>query len=59
MQAAQTELDTVAEDFRKLHMERQSLLSQAEAAMANLRKRDDDIRSAGSRFAGTKDRLQV
>ncbi|KAK9843212.1 hypothetical protein WJX74_008779 [Apatococcus lobatus] len=57
-QAAQTELDAVAEDFRRLHVERQALLSQAEAAMANLRKRDEDIRSAGLRFASTKDRLE-
>lgn len=59
LQAAQTELDAVAEDFRKLHVERQALLNQAEAAIANLRKRDEDIRSAGSSFASTKDRLQV
>lgn len=59
MQAAQTELDAVAEDFRKLHAERQALLVQAEGAVANLRKRDEDIRAAGSRFASTKDHLEV
>lgn len=49
-QAQQIVLDKTAEDFRKLHAERQQLVRQWEAAVQAMQARDRDIDAAGERF---------
>ena len=63
-QSKQIELDKTAEEFRRLHKERQELVKQWQESIETMRRRDDDIRKAGERYAnakaqlsGTKDRL--
>ena len=63
-QSKQIELDKTAEEFRRLHKERQELVRQWQESIETMRRRDDDIRRAGERYAdakaqlaGTKDRL--
>lgn len=46
-QAAQTELSKAAQDFRRLHAERQELLQQWEGVLEAIRKRDASILEAG------------
>ena len=53
-QSKQIELDKTAEEFRKLHKERQDLVRQWQDSIEVMRKRDDDIRVAGERFAEAK-----
>ncbi|KAI8473820.1 MAG: hypothetical protein J3K34DRAFT_166010 [Monoraphidium minutum] len=50
-QAAQIQLDRAAEDYRRLHAERQQLLGQWDEAAAAMRRRDAAIRAAGAAFA--------
>jgi len=52
--AAQIELDRTAEDFRRLHADRQTLLQQWEDALASMRARDETIREASEEFADRK-----
>jgi hypothetical protein len=49
-QAQQIVLDKTADDFRRLHAERQALVRQWEAAVAAMQARDRDIDAAGARF---------
>lgn len=53
-QAAQTELNKAAEDFRALHAERQELLAQWEGVLAAVAARDEAILAAGKEFAERK-----
>ena len=53
-QAAQIELDKTAEDFRKLHKERQDLIEQWEDAVHAMHKRDEVIQAARESFAEGK-----
>eukprot|EP01061_Rhynchopus_euleeides_P021349 TRINITY_DN34886_c0_g1_i1.p1 TRINITY_DN34886_c0_g1~~TRINITY_DN34886_c0_g1_i1.p1 ORF type:complete len:905 (+),score=476.69 TRINITY_DN34886_c0_g1_i1:94-2715(+) len=53
-QAAQIELDKTAEDFRKLHRERQDLIEQWEDAVHAMHKRDEVIQAARESFAEGK-----
>ena len=53
-QAAQIELDKTAEDFRKLHKERQELVSQWQEAIDAMQRRDQSIQEAADRFAEGK-----
>ena len=48
-QAKQIELDKTAEEFRKLHRERQDLVKQWEEAITTMQKRDVDIQKAQER----------
>ncbi|EFN56849.1 hypothetical protein CHLNCDRAFT_144442 [Chlorella variabilis] len=50
-QAAQTELSKAAQDFRRLHAERQELLQQWEGVLEAIRKRDASILEAGQQHA--------
>lgn len=58
-QAAQTELDRAAEDFRALHAERQDLVRQWEESVENMRRRDEAIQDASRRFAALKKELRL
>ncbi|GAB4818571.1 hypothetical protein N2152v2_005617 [Parachlorella kessleri] len=58
-QAAQTELNKAAEDFRRLHAERQELLQQWEDVLAAISKRDAAILEAGGDFANKKAELSM
>eukprot|EP00945_MAST-04E_sp_MAST-4E-sp1_P001922 g1922.t1 len=53
-QSKQIELDKTAEEFRKLHKERQDLVKQWQDSIEAMRRRDEDIRRAGERFADAK-----
>ena len=53
-QSKQIELDKTAEEFRKLHKERQDLVRQWQDSIEAMRRRDEDIRIAGERFAEAK-----
>jgi len=53
-QAAQIQLDKTAEDFRRLHEERQELVRQWEDAVESMKRRDQDIQAASEAFAGKK-----
>ena len=57
-QAAQIELDKTAEDFRKLHKERGDLVSQWEAAVSAMQKRDEAIQHAHEEFVAAKRQLR-
>ena len=48
-QSKQIELDKTAEEFRRLHKERQELVRQWQESIETMRRRDDDIRRAGER----------
>ena len=58
-QAAQTELDRAAEDFRALHAERQDLVRQWEESVENMKRRDEAIQDASRRFAALKKELRL
>lgn len=53
-QAKQIELDKTAEEFRKLHRERQDLVKQWEDAIKTMQKRDMDIQQAQEKFIDAK-----
>ncbi|GFR48534.1 hypothetical protein Agub_g10430 [Astrephomene gubernaculifera] len=57
-QAAQIQLDKAAEDFRKLHLERQELIRQWEEAVEAMRHRDVAIAAASEQFALQKEVLR-
>ncbi|KAG2493473.1 hypothetical protein HYH03_008290 [Edaphochlamys debaryana] len=57
-QAAQIQLDKAAEDFRKLHVERQDLIRQWEEAVEAMRHRDTAIAAASEQFAMQKEVLR-
>ncbi|GIL44733.1 hypothetical protein Vafri_2248 [Volvox africanus] len=57
-QAAQIQLDKAAEDFRKLHIERQDLIRQWEEAVEAMRHRDAAIAAASEQFALQKEVLR-
>mmetsp|Transcript_19163 Transcript_19163/g.51608 ORF Transcript_19163/g.51608 Transcript_19163/m.51608 type:complete len:883 (+) Transcript_19163:180-2828(+) len=57
-QSQQIVLDKTAEDFRKLHAERQQLVRQWEDAVKNMQRRDKDIEAAGERFQQQKAALR-
>ncbi len=50
-QTAQLELEKTTEEFRALHLERQGLISQWEAAVVQMQKRDADIVDAQQQYA--------
>ena len=56
-QVAQIELDKTTEEFKRLHRERHDLIAQWEAAIDNMKKRDQDILDAQGRYQGTKVRI--
>ncbi|ORZ29268.1 hypothetical protein BCR44DRAFT_224475 [Catenaria anguillulae PL171] len=53
-QVSQMEVERIAVEFRQLHQERQELLSQWEAAISTMRKRDVQIEQAQERYEGLK-----
>ena len=53
-QSKQIELDKTADEFRRLHKERQDLVQQWQESIEAMRRRDEDIRQAGERYAETK-----
>ncbi|PNH02795.1 Coiled-coil domain-containing protein 39 [Tetrabaena socialis] len=53
-QAAQIQLDKAAEDFRRLHVERQDLIRQWEEAVEAMRHRDGAIAAASEQFTMQK-----
>ena len=57
--AKQVELDKAAEEFRELHMERQTLIAQWQASLAAITVRDMEIAQAGSRFAALKAQMNA
>lgn len=57
-QAAQIQLDKAAEDFRKLHAERQDLIRQWDEAIMAMRHRDEAIAAASEQFAERKAELR-
>uniref|UniRef100_A0A0G4G0L3 Coiled-coil domain-containing protein 39 n=1 Tax=Chromera velia CCMP2878 TaxID=1169474 RepID=A0A0G4G0L3_9ALVE len=57
-QAAQIELDRVAEHFKKLHLDRHSLIKQWEDAVSAMRKRDSAIEQLGERYAEIQKEIQ-
>eukprot|EP00798_Chlamydomonas_sp_ICE-L_P017611 gene17611-23944_t len=57
-QAAQIQLDKAAEDFRKLHAERQDLIRQWDDAMEAMQNRDAAIGMASEQFAEKKMELR-
>lgn len=57
-QAAQIQLDKAAEDFRKLHGERQDLIRQWDEAMEAMKQRDVAIGVASEQFAAKKAEIQ-
>lgn len=54
MQAAQTELNKAADDFRALHAERQELLAQWEGVLEAVSQRDKAILAAGQELAAQR-----
>ncbi|CAL1542998.1 unnamed protein product [Lymnaea stagnalis] len=52
--SAQIELDKIAEDFRKAHVEREQLLSQWESTIEQMQKRDRDMDILASKLATIK-----
>lgn len=56
--AAQIELDKTAEEFRRLHAERNQLYLQWQDTVENSRKRDQMIREAGEEYAKKKLELE-
>eukprot|EP00968_Pinguiococcus_pyrenoidosus_P024199 scaffold4390_cov264-Pinguiococcus_pyrenoidosus.AAC.6 len=53
-QARQIELDKAATEFRKLHAERQGLISQWQDAIDTMKQRDGDINQIGEKYAEVK-----
>ncbi|KAI9179113.1 hypothetical protein H9P43_005775 [Blastocladiella emersonii ATCC 22665] len=56
-QVSQMEVERIAEEFRKLHQERQDLLGQWEQAILGMRKRDQQIEKAQLHYEDLKARL--
>jgi chromosome segregation ATPase len=50
----QIELDRIADEFKKLHIDRQELVSRWQDAIGEIKKRDWEINSLGERFAVAK-----
>lgn len=57
-QSAQLQLDKAAEDFKKLHHERQDLVTQWDEAATSMRRRDEAIQVATERYAERKAALR-
>ncbi|KAJ1631420.1 hypothetical protein T492DRAFT_996046 [Pavlovales sp. CCMP2436] len=57
-QSQQIVLDKTADDFRKLHAERQALVREWEDAVRSMQRRDKDIDAAGERFREQKTLLR-
>ena len=57
-QLSQLELSRTAENFRKLHQERQNLLKQWESAVQTMRKRDEEITEAQTIYERNRDESQ-
>ncbi|KAK0041425.1 coiled-coil domain-containing protein 39 [Biomphalaria pfeifferi] len=51
---SQIELDKIAEDFRKAHLEREELLSQWENTIEQMQKRDREINNLAAKLASVK-----
>ncbi|KAJ1562136.1 Coiled-coil domain-containing protein 39 [Cladochytrium tenue] len=54
-QVTQIELDKTTEAFRRLHLERQDLILQWEAAIKSMQKRDQEIEELQEKYQFTKD----
>ncbi|KAL5037279.1 hypothetical protein BDV3_006797 [Batrachochytrium dendrobatidis] len=54
-QVAQIELDRTTEAFKQLHQERQTLISQWEAVIDNMKKRDQDIERCQATYQDKKE----
>lgn len=50
----QVELDNTAEDFRRLHGERQDLVRQWQNVVDNMRRRDGEINAVGEKYAAAR-----
>ncbi|KAJ3043434.1 Coiled-coil domain-containing protein 39 [Rhizophlyctis rosea] len=57
-QVAQIELDKTTEEFKRLHRERHDLIAQWEAAIDNMKKRDQDILDAQGRYQESKEKIK-
>jgi hypothetical protein len=57
-QAAQTQLDRAAEDYRRLHAERTALIAQWDEAAAAAARRDEAIAAAGAEFSARRAALR-
>jgi len=53
-QAVQIELDKTADEYRKLHLQRQDLIQQWNSAMEAMHKRDQAIAAVGEQIGGVK-----
>eukprot|EP00002_Diphylleia_rotans_P040756 TRINITY_DN9745_c0_g1_i3.p1 TRINITY_DN9745_c0_g1~~TRINITY_DN9745_c0_g1_i3.p1 ORF type:complete len:708 (-),score=224.99 TRINITY_DN9745_c0_g1_i3:232-2355(-) len=53
-QASQIELDKTAEEFKRMHKQRQELIKQWEDTIQAMQRRDEAIRKAGEKFAEVK-----
>ena len=56
-QAKQIELDKTAEDFKRLHLDRQALVSQWEETISAMARRDEEIGDAGQRYASEREEM--
>ncbi|XP_019489766.1 PREDICTED: coiled-coil domain-containing protein 39 [Hipposideros armiger] len=56
--SAQLELDKAAQDFRKIHNERQELIKQWESTIEQMQKRDRDIDNCALALARTKQEMR-
>ncbi|KAM5277084.1 coiled-coil domain-containing protein 39 [Hipposideros larvatus] len=56
--SAQLELDKAAQDFRKIHNERQGLIKQWESTIEQMQKRDRDIDNCALALARTKQEMR-
>lgn len=50
----QVELDNTAEDFRRLHGERQDLVRQWQSVIDSMRRRDGEINAVGEKYAAAR-----
>lgn len=48
------ELDNTAEDFRRLHGERQDLVRQWQNVIDSMRRRDEEINAVGEKYAAAR-----
>jgi chromosome segregation ATPase len=55
-QAVQIELDKTAEEYRRLHLQRQDLIRQWNDAVEAMHKRDQDIAKVGEKIAAVKNK---
>jgi chromosome segregation ATPase len=56
-QAKQIELDKTAEDFKKLHLDRQGLVQQWEDTIAAMARRDEEIADAGQKYGSEREEM--